>query len=341
MVTQIKEFLNGILDRLSEYLLNYSDLLEYKKFIAIGTFLLVILSVLAIISGARITKKMEEFKTKTESAYVKHQFNRYLSDYIPCKASEKLDEMYKFSRIYKTLNGKNIMLNTSFKYWAMSFVSSFIVFGLALLFTKHIIGSILICALSFGIWWGNVFFRCYVNNKNVDGDIMKFINLLGNYSTATSELTALFMQIAPKMHEPLRSCLIECVAEAQNTEKAQINALINLSNKIEHAKFREIIKNIEISRQYISNYGVIAEQSRVSAFNYSKGKRQLTEMVKENTIVALVCLAGIGGCLYFMGSILEVNMFTVLTTTAVGMFVLAIAVACMVFFVVKLFGSNR
>ena len=74
----------------------------------------------------------------------------------------------------------------------------------------------------------------------------------------------------------------------------------------------------------------------MSVFNYSKGKRQLYEIVRSNTVTMSVCVIVIIGIIFMAGKMLDIDMFHLLFTTFVGQVVLTVTVGCILVFVKKL-----
>ena len=101
------------------------------------------------------------------------------------------------------------------------------------------------------------------NYNAVDRELLKFLDFLGNYSITSGEVTIIFKQISNYLEEPLRSVLEECYYEAQTTGETGV-ALLSMAEKVQHPKFKELVRNMEISMRYSADFTVLVSQSRKS-----------------------------------------------------------------------------
>lgn len=315
-----------------------NDVLSYKKYIVIGILIMSFLAVLMIVVGFKKTaiRRFKENLAESNKKIITRTSSRYVDDYISSPLSKHLDSIFKYSRFYV---GKKF-LTTSARYWGTSVIVSVLITLLGVIISKNTI-CFYLGVISLAVFYFVIYAKKYKNNVSIDKDLLKFINLIGNYSTGNTEVSSLFMQIAPKMHSPLRECLVECVAEQQNDLIDKNRAIRNLSAKIENAKVKEVLKNLELSQNYVSNFGIVAEQSRSSAFEYSKGRSQLKQMILENLIVLVICVGAIALILAGAGSVLGTNVFLQLITTGIGKVVIGIALFSLATFVFLLLGANK
>ena len=97
----------------------------------------------------------------------------------------------------------------------------------------------------------------------VNLNILKFLDFIGNYSITSGEVTNVLNQVSHYMDEPLKTVLNECYAEAQLTGDTGM-ALLAMAEKVEHPKFKELIRNMEISIRYCADFKVLVAGSRRS-----------------------------------------------------------------------------
>ena len=107
------------------------------------------------------------------------------------------------------------------------------------------------------------------NLRLVEGELLKFLDFVGNYSATAGELTSLFETISRYMEEPLSGALDECFYEAGVTGDVNM-ALLSLSDKIEHPQFKEIIRNFEIGIRYSADFKTLVGNSKKSVREYIK-----------------------------------------------------------------------
>ena len=129
-----------------------------------------------------------------------------------------------------------------------------------------------------------------VNLHRVNNSLMKLLDLLGNYSISSTEATSVFSQVARYMEEPLRSALDTCCYEAQTTGDAGL-ALLSMAERIEHPKFKELARNMEISIRYCADFSALVSSSRRSMREYLRVSQERRGMLRE-AAVNMVLLLG-------------------------------------------------
>lgn len=333
------EKITEIYNIVSEYLDTniYPFLLNHPRIIRYGSLIILFLSIFAILFGIfhRNSEKLNDVMTKMNRDFVTRRMNRYVKDYIPIALSDFFDNNYKYSRFFKTKIGSHKLFNTSWKYFLWSIGISIISGIVTLIFSKSIL-ALIVFALVFIVLEGYLFVLRQINYERVSNELVNFLNLLGNYSTANTEVFSVFMQISAHLDNPLSECLLECCAEAQNTETNSIAILQNLCNKIEVPKFREIIKSLEISQRYSGDFVDTVMSNRSSVSNFIKSKSAIKRMATENGISAGFCFMALIGVMFVTGSVLGVNLISVMFQTTVGIIVFVIAMACVLYFVKKI-----
>lgn len=123
--------------------------------------------------------------------------------------------------------------------------------------------------------------QCMSRNYNAtDENLMKFLDFLGNYSITSGEITAVLGQVSPYMGEPLRGVLDACYYEAQTSGDTSI-ALLAMAEKIQHPKFQELVRNLEVSLRYSADLTVLVSQSRRSLREYTRMRQERKSLVRE------------------------------------------------------------
>lgn len=134
------------------------------------------------------------------------------------------------------------------------------------------------------------FFENYLIAKNynaTDEGLLKFLDFLGNYSLTSGEITAVLGQVGEYLEEPLKSALEECCYEAQMTGDAGI-ALLSMAEKIQHPKFKELVRNLEISMRYSADFTVLVSQSRRSVREYMRMRQERKALAGEAWVSIII-----------------------------------------------------
>lgn len=125
------------------------------------------------------------------------------------------------------------------------------------------------------------------NYNNTDENLMKFLDFLGNYSITSGEITAVLGQVSPYVGEPLRGVLDACYYEAQTSGDTSV-ALLSMAEKLQHPKFRELVRNLEVSLRYSADLKVLVSQSRRSLREYARMRQERKALIREAWINILI-----------------------------------------------------
>lgn len=128
------------------------------------------------------------------------------------------------------------------------------------------------------------------NYNAVDGELLKFLDFLGNYSITSGEVTQIMKQISPYLEEPLRNALEECYYEAQTSGDTSL-ALLSMGEKIQHPKFKELVRNMEISMRYSADFTILVSQSRKSVREHMRMRQEQKALAGEAWVNILILAA--------------------------------------------------
>ena len=155
------------------------------------------------------------------------------------------------------------------------------------------------------------------NYNAVDQNLLKFLDFLGNYSITSGEVTAVLSQISEYMEEPLKSVLEECYYEAQTSGDTSL-ALLSMAEKLQHPKFKEIVRNLEISMRYSADFTVLVNQSRKSVREHMRMRQERKSLASEAWVNILILGAMTVVILITVESLIGVPIEEMLFQTWVG-----------------------
>lgn len=171
--------------------------------------------------------------------------------------------------------------------------------------------------------------------RSVNDNLMKFLDFLGNYSITAGELTGIFAQISKYMEEPLKTALEECSYEAQTTGDAGL-ALLSMSEKIEHPKFKELVRNMEISVRYCADFSLLVRNSRRMLQEYLRMRQERSGMLREAFINMMLLLGMSLMALFVVNRLLDVSVWFILVQTVPGKIALGVVGFILFLFVCRL-----
>lgn len=159
--------------------------------------------------------------------------------------------------------------------------------------------------------------------QSVNVNLLKFLDFLGNYSLTAGEVTSVFGQVSRYVEEPLKSALDECCYEAQTTGDVGM-ALLSMAEKIEHPKFKELVRNIEISTRYCADFSVLVNASRRSVREYLRMGEERKGMLRE-AVINMLLLCGMSlVVLVVVDRLIETSVWVLLWETIPGKLALTV-----------------
>ncbi len=171
--------------------------------------------------------------------------------------------------------------------------------------------------------------------RSVNANLIKFLDFLGNYSITAGELTGIFAQISRYVDEPLRTVLEECGYEAKTTGDASL-ALLVMAEKIEHPKFKELVRNMEISVRYSADFSLLVQNSRRMMREYLRFDRERKSLLREAVINMMLLLGMSLFTLFIVDGLLETSVWVLLWETVPGRIAMGVIGVILLMFGIKL-----
>lgn len=171
--------------------------------------------------------------------------------------------------------------------------------------------------------------------RKVNSNLIKFLDFLGNYSITAGELTGIFTQISKYLEEPLCSALEECSYEAGTTGDVSM-ALLSMADKIEHPKFKELARNMEISVRYCADFSLLVNSSRRSMREYLRLREERRGMMREALINMALLLIMSVFTLLIVDGLIETSIWDILLKTLPGRIAMGVVIFISFLFVGRL-----
>ncbi len=176
--------------------------------------------------------------------------------------------------------------------------------------------------------------------RSVNGNLMKFLDFLGNYSITSGELTAVFGQVARYVEEPLKSVLEECCFEAQTTGDTAM-ALLTMAEKIEHPRFKELVRNMEISIRYAADFSILVQNSRRTLREYLRAGAERKSLLRE-AVINMLLLVGLSYFIFLIvDGLIDGSIWRILFGTMPGRLALGVLAVIFGLFLRQIYRINR
>ena len=172
-----------------------------------------------------------------------------------------------------------------------------------------------------------VFSRLKVRNlKRTSENLMKLLDFLGNYSVTSGEVAGILHQVSRYMENPLKEVLETCYYEAQTTGDSR-RALLQMAERVEHLKFKELVHNMEVSLRYCADFSALVSASRRSLLEFLRSAGERKTMLRE-ALISMGLLLGMSFViLIIVGSLVQMSPIQLLVDTVpgnVGIVILAV-----------------
>lgn len=222
---------------------------------------------------------------------------------------DKFDEMINVSGIgdikitHKSKNGKvTVSKITSEICLIASIVVLALIIILTMLATGNFITTITITVAVMFIAYMALKVAISQRNRNIEGQLVKFMNVLDNLFIYNSDVTAVLRDCAQYMDNPLRGIIIDSVLEAE-TSGDPIQAFNNLQGKVESKYFKQLIHNLSVCSRHANNYSDIIADTRSIFTIYSKTDKEKGTLKKTGALQTLLVLAVGVVCIGMLGGI--------------------------------------
>lgn len=155
------------------------------------------------------------------------------------------------------------------------------------------------------------------NLRRVNDNLIKLLDFLGNYSITAAEVTGTLDQVSRYMEDPIKTALEECYMEAQVTGDTGI-ALLSMADKVEHPKFQELARNMEISVRYCADLTALVSSSRRSMREHLRIAQERKTMLREAIVNMTLLLAMSMVVLLTVGHLINLSFWDLVWGTIPG-----------------------
>lgn len=294
------------------------------------TNLLLVLEILLFISIFLFINKLFKYKIlenlsksivdKTESEYEKRkaeieELRIIEGNFKETRFINKLDLILERSGAKKRFKFLNAEI-----YIIINLILSCIGFIIGFFILNYwLIGAIIAFFITI-IMYGILLFFQDKNYKKTDEEMITFLNLLGNFSSADDDIVQIIGKTCKYLDNPLREYLMDFYDEVSATGNTT-NAFRKLELKIQNEKLSSFIRNIEICSRHEANYREIIDDARRSIQDYLRAKQQRKAIIQNGKIEILTCIVINIATLFIFKSITP-NILSILKDNLIGNIIL-------------------
>lgn len=249
--------------------------------------------------------------------------------------------LFRMERELNYSGWKRILKGLTVENWLLfNIVCSVILFLTGLFVIEDWIGGVIFVLILFGAEWLLLLYGKAQMLRATNQNLLKFLDFLGNYSLTSGEVTGVFNQVSRYVEEPLKSALDECYYEAQTTGDVGM-ALLSMTEKVEHPKFKELVRNIEISIRYCADFTILVNSSRKSVREYLRMGEERKSMIREAIINMLLLLLMSVIVFLAVNKLIETSIWQLLLFTIPGRMALVVIGLIFVLFARQIYKIHR
>lgn len=171
-------------------------------------------------------------------------------------------------------------------------------------------------------------------DKKTETIMLQFMNIVDNFSKTSDDLISIFEKASKYIDEPLSSQIFDAVSEAKNTGDT-LTALQELQDRVKNKHFKVLVRNLEISSRFETNYSDIVEDCRSIFHEYIKSEKE-KRSIRWNGLAEISAMLVTGfACVYLIGDITEQGniIYTLINGGIAGLLILgylliSIVLAC-------------
>lgn len=247
---------------------------------------------------------------------------------------QKPESRYRYSRL-------SAKTGLAFELWfILKLASAAAVYFVLVMATRSLLSALLGAAVYLSLFAAAEAVLAHRNYKAVDDSLLQFVNLLGNFSLVSGEITGVFHKVSAYLPEPLSSVLEECYYDAQTSGDTSV-ALYVLADKISHPVFKDLIRNIEVCANYTADFSIIMTNSRKVIRNARRAQKERRSMARENLVEMVIISVALLVAMGLVNMLVEVSVFDLLLHTTAGHIALILTAVCYTVFAVSVFTAER
>lgn len=143
-----------------------------------------------------------------------------------------------------------------------------------------------------------------IRNKNTESVMLQFMNIVDNLSRTSDDLISILEKASRYIEDPLSNQIYSAVVEARNTGDTLL-ALQELQDRVKNKHFKVLMRNLEISSRFETNYSDIVEDCRDIFHNYLKSEKEKRN-IRISGLLEILTMLGCGAvCIYLIGDIVD------------------------------------
>lgn len=166
-------------------------------------------------------------------------------------------------------------------------------------FTGFVAGFIVVI-----IFKATISIMANIRDRKTEAIMLQFMNIVDNFAKTSDDLMTIFEKASRYIDEPLSTQIYDAVIEARNTGDSLV-ALQDLQDKVKNKHFKVLVRNLEISSRFETNYSEIIEDCREIFHTYIRSEKEKRTM-RTNGVMQIFAMLAVGAlCCYLIGDVTD------------------------------------
>jgi len=140
--------------------------------------------------------------------------------------------------------------------------------------------------------------------QKIEKILLQFMNIVDNFSKTSDDLITILDRTSKYIDEPLATIIAESVVEARNTGDSML-ALQHLQDKVKTQHFKILMRNLEITSRFETNYSDIIADCRGIFHEYLKSEKEKRSMRLSGLLEIIVMILTGFACIWIINDVTD------------------------------------
>ena len=248
--------------------------------------------------------------------------------------------MYKIDRMldYSGINRKGRVISAEV-FIAFMVLCTVIINAVSLILTHKLVIGMMISIVLTVIAFIVLYMMTGVYFNKLESNIMTLLNLVENFNKSDDDIVQIFRKSIAYVEEPLSDLLTLFCSEAETMGDVN-KAFDNLQARIEHKRFRQLLRNLQVCFRYETDFDQVIKDCRKSMIDYLAVKSERKAIILNGRMEVIILLA-CSVLIVFLFASMTTGMQDLLFSTFIGRIILTYCFIVLMICIVMMFMFDK
>ena len=276
---------------------------------------------------------------RLNSRYKRRQQKAYEQQSVEGNRDKK-PIMYKIDRMldYSGINRKGRVISAEV-FIAFMVLCTVIINAVSLILTHKLVIGMMISIILTVIAFIVLYMMTGVYFNKLESNIMTLLNLVENFNKSDDDIVQIFRKSIAYVEEPLSDLLTLFCSEAETMGDVK-KAFDNLQARIEHKRFRQLLRNLQVCFRYETDFDQVIKDCRKSMIDYLAVKSERKAIILNGRMEVIILLA-CSVLIVFLFASMTTGMQDLLFSTFIGRIILTYCFIVLMICIVMMFMFDK